>query len=454
MPGYEDRFFYLTMNETDLVTGRHLKKIPGAVEEICRGLEIRGKRPRVVMICITCVDALLGTDMDRICRRAREKVPGVRVQPCYMYALTREGRKPPMVHVRQSIYELLDPRRKKASSVNLLGFFAPLEGSAGMSETGNSAAQNSDTGSELFAILRQAGIRKIRQIGACRDYDAFQEMGEANFNIVLNPEVRPAAYDLQERLGIPFIEMSRFYQNDRIEAQYAALGNVLQTKFDDAVYKKEAVEAVEDFRRLWPDAVFSVGEAMNGNAGALPQTGELTQAVKRERYLHRFRMTIRSTFLSLVVVAAVAVLVAVLLLPILRIYGKSMNGTLDSGDIVVSVKGSGFETGDVIAFYYNNNILVKRVIANPGDWVDMDKDGNVYVNNTLIDEPYLNEKAYGETNIELPYQVPEGKVFVMGDNRSVSIDSRNTSIGCVSEEQIVGKIVFRVWPLAQMGAVH
>ena len=161
---------------------------------------------------------------------------------------------------------------------------------------------------------------------------------------------------------------------------------------------------------------------MNGNAEALPQTAELTQAVKRERYLHRFRMTIRSTFLSLVVVAAVAVLVAVLLLPILRIYGKSMHGTLDSGDIVVSVKGSDFEIGDVIAFYYNNNILVKRVIANPGDWVDIDKDGNVYVNNNLIDEPYLSEKAYGETNIELPYQVPEAKVFVMGDNRSVSID--------------------------------
>ena len=193
---------------------------------------------------------------------------------------------------------------------------------------------------------------------------------------------------------------------------------------------------------------------MNGNAEALPQTGELTQAVKRERYLHRFRMTIRSTFLSLVVVAAVAVLVAVLLLPILRIYGKSMNGTLDSGDIVVSVKSSGFETGDVIAFYYNNNILVKRVIANPGDWVDMDKEGSVYVNNVLLDEPYLDDKSYGETNIELPYQVPEGKIFVMGDNRSVSIDSRNTSIGCIAEEQIVGKIVFRIWPLAQMGAVH
>ena len=131
-----------------------------------------------------------------------------------------------------------------------------------------------------------------------------------------------------------------------------------------------------------------------------------------------------------------------------------MHGTLDSGDIVVSVKGSDFEIGDVIAFYYNNNILVKRVIANPGDWVDIDKDGNVYVNNNLIDEPYLSEKAYGETNIELPYQVPEAKVFVMGDNRSVSIDSRNTSIGCIAEEQIVGKIVFRVWPLAQIGAVR
>ena len=193
---------------------------------------------------------------------------------------------------------------------------------------------------------------------------------------------------------------------------------------------------------------------MSVNAEALPQTGELTQAVKRERYLHRFRMTIRSTFLSLVVVAAVAVLVAVLLLPILRIYGKSMNGTLDSGDIVVSVKSTSLETGDIVAFYYNNNILVKRVMANPGDWVDIDKEGNVYVNNNLIEEPYLDEKAYGETNIELPYQVPEGKIFVMGDNRSVSIDSRNTSIGCIAEEQIVGKIVFRVWPFTQFGAVH
>ena len=309
MPGYEDRFFYLTMNETDLVTGRHLKKIPKAVAEICRGLEIRGKRPRAVMLCITCVDALLGTDMERICRRAQEKVPGVRVQPCYMYALTREGRKPPMVHVRQSIYELLEPRKKRSTSVNLLGFFAPLTGMTEGDSTGKAigspegdiskiTAETADgnnmdkssgkaveksKGSELPDLLRQAGVRRIRQIGACRTYDAFQEMAEANFNLVLNPEARPAAYDLQERLGIPFIELARFYQIDRIEAQYAALGRVLQTTFDDQKWKAEALEAVADFRSRYPDAVFSIGEAMNGNpfelACALVREGDPIDSV-------------------------------------------------------------------------------------------------------------------------------------------------------------------------------
>ena len=190
------------------------------------------------------------------------------------------------------------------------------------------------------------------------------------------------------------------------------------------------------------------------NLPELPDTAELEEAVRRDRYYHRFRNMVTSTFLTLVVVAAVAVLVAVLFLPVLRIYGKSMNGTLDNGDIVVSVKSSNMKTGDVIAFYYNNNILVKRVIAGPGDWVDIDKDGNVFVNNEKLSEPYLDDKAYGETNIELPYQVPDGRIFVMGDNRSVSIDSRNTSIGCVSEEQIVGKIVYRVWPFSQIGRVR
>lgn len=187
---------------------------------------------------------------------------------------------------------------------------------------------------------------------------------------------------------------------------------------------------------------------------SVPQTAEIKEVYQKARYRKRFMETIRSTIFMLIVVAAFAVLVAVLFLPILRIYGKSMRGTLDRGDIVVSVKSSHFETGDIVAFYYNNNILVKRVIAEAGDWVDMKDDGTVYVNQTKLKEPYLKHKAYGQTNIKFPYQVPEDRIFVMGDNREVSIDSRNTSIGTVSDEQIVGKLVFKIWPLSEIGVIE
>ena len=187
------------------------------------------------------------------------------------------------------------------------------------------------------------------------------------------------------------------------------------------------------------------------NTLMLPTTQELEQELDRVRYRINFGFAFRHTVFLMLVVAAISVLIAVLLLPVLQIYGHSMNETLDEGDIVVSVKGSSFDTGDIIAFYYNNKILVKRVIGKTGDWIDIDQDGNVYVNQVLIEEPYINQKALGECNIELPYQVPESRLFVMGDSREVSIDSRNTAVGCVAEEQIVGKIVLRIWPVDRIG---
>lgn len=194
---------------------------------------------------------------------------------------------------------------------------------------------------------------------------------------------------------------------------------------------------------------------MKKNRGPIeiPKTSEIEQVYRQASYRKRLMEAIRSTVFMLIVVAAFAVLIAVLFLPILRIYGKSMHGTLDSGDIVLSVKSRDFDTGDVVAFYYNNNILVKRVIAEAGDWVDMDDDGTVYVNEVKLVEPYITEKAYGETDITFPYQVPENRIFVMGDNREVSIDSRNTSIGTVSDEQIVGRLIFKIWPLQEIGTI-
>lgn len=195
-------------------------------------------------------------------------------------------------------------------------------------------------------------------------------------------------------------------------------------------------------------------QEINEAAEKQPPTIEQLQAeLRHEKYKRSFVFSLRNTIFTLVTVAAAAVLIAVLLMPVLQIYGSSMTPTLSEGEIVVSVKGTEMKTGDIVAFYYNNNVLVKRVIAQPGDWVNISEDGTVFVNNEAIDEPYLTEKAFGECNIQLPYQVPDSRIFVMGDHRSVSIDSRNTAVGCVAAEQIVGKIVFRVWPLGEFGKV-
>ena len=184
-----------------------------------------------------------------------------------------------------------------------------------------------------------------------------------------------------------------------------------------------------------------------------PSTQQLEAELNRVKYRSRYRSVFRSTVYTLITVAAVSILVATLWLPVLQIYGSSMTPTLQDGEIIFSVKTSEFEPGEIVAFYYNNKILVKRVICGPGDWIDIDEDGTVYVNEVRLEEPYLTEKALGDCNIDLPFQVPDGKVFVMGDHRSTSVDSRNTAVGCVAQEQIVGKIIFRIWPLNRLGDV-
>ena len=191
----------------------------------------------------------------------------------------------------------------------------------------------------------------------------------------------------------------------------------------------------------------------------LPTSQQLEAELNRARYRRRYRNVLRSTVYTLITVAAIAVLVATLLMPVLQIYGSSMSPTLADGDIVVSLKQSDFESGDVVAFYYNNKILVKRVIAQSGQWVDITPEGDVYVGSTssdmqLLEEPYLKEKALGDCNTEFPFQVPESRVFVLGDHRSVSVDARKTAVGCVAEEQLVGRLVFRVWPLAFFGEIN
>lgn len=189
-------------------------------------------------------------------------------------------------------------------------------------------------------------------------------------------------------------------------------------------------------------------------SGERPSSEQLKRELGRERYKKRYKGVLRSTIGMLIVVAACAVLVATIFMPVLQIYGTSMTPTLNEGEIVVSLKGSDYERGDIVGFYYGNKLLIKRCIGKPGEWIRIDKNGNVYVNDEKLEEPYLTEKALGDCDIEFPYQVPDGKWFLMGDHRSTSVDSRNSVVGCVSDEQMVGRIVFKIWPLSEFGSIE
>lgn len=245
MGGYSDRFFFYIMDETDIVTGRHLRKIPQAVAEIVDDLP---EKPSVVMICMTCADALLGTDMERVCRKAEAKV-GLPVVPCYMYALTREGRKPPMVDVRRAVYSLLKKQKRQKRTVNLLGYFAPLQADC-----------------ELYDVLRQLGITTINELSRCQTFAEYQGMAQANFNVILNPEARLAAQHMEKNLGIPSIELTRLYQVGQIHRQYQALGQVLQTTVDDSRWYEAAKETVAYMKKQYSGTTMAIGEMQNGNA--------------------------------------------------------------------------------------------------------------------------------------------------------------------------------------------
>ena len=182
----------------------------------------------------------------------------------------------------------------------------------------------------------------------------------------------------------------------------------------------------------------------------VPELGALQGELKRELYKRRFRRLLRSTVYALIVVAAVAALIATLVLPVLQITGTSMEPSLNDGNIVLLIKTDDLETQQLCAFYYSNKILIKRVIAKPGDYIWLEEDGTVFLNGQPLDEPYLTEKALGECDVTFPYQVPENSYFVMGDRRETSIDSRSSVIGCVSDDQIIGRILLRIWPLSEL----
>lgn len=239
---YGDRFFYLLLDDTDIVTGRHLSKIPKAVEEVCQSLDYI---PSAVMICITCVDALLGTDMERVCRKSSQRA-NVPVVPCYMYALTREKKLPPMAAVRKSVYSLLKPQKRRSDEINIMGYFSPLQEDC-----------------ELYELMTSAGIKKIRELSRCQTFEEYEQMSRANFSLVLDPEARYAAQDMEERLGIPSIELLRLFQLDKIHNQYKLLGQAIGADLDDSAYYDETMQAIEAFKAKHGKLRFAVGEFSN-----------------------------------------------------------------------------------------------------------------------------------------------------------------------------------------------
>lgn len=243
--GYSDRMFFLQMDETDLVTGKHLTNIPHAVAEIC---DVCEKRPKAVVICITCVDALLGTDLERVCRKA-EEYAGVHVVPSYMYALTREGKNPPMVAIRETIYSLIERNDPRSDTVNILGNFTHLEDDC-----------------ELYDIFRRIGITKLNEIGRITDFDDYLKMGDASFNLILNPESRKAAFALEKRLGMPYAELARLYELDRIHRQYELFGAALGVDFDDDEQYSAAEKAVSSMKDACAGKSFAIGQVVNGNS--------------------------------------------------------------------------------------------------------------------------------------------------------------------------------------------
>jgi len=243
--GYSERFFYLMLDDTDIVTGRYLSKIPKACAEIAEELE---KKPSAIVICVTCVDALLGTDMERVCRNC-EEASGIPSIPAYMYALTREKRLPPMALVRQSVYSLLKSQKRISNECALMGYFSALEDHC-----------------ELYDLLKTAGIRKVHEIGRCRTFEEYSDISRANFSIVLNAEARYAAQDMHKNLGIPFVELTRLYRIDKIRNQYRLLGQAIGAELDDSEYYEATAKKIADFREKYGSLRLAVGEMLNADS--------------------------------------------------------------------------------------------------------------------------------------------------------------------------------------------